>query len=218
MYPSVDELKTYGVDAPLPESEEELLCEYKFHEGDEELGIPPITYKDLEGYAVPPEGIYVTRAGGGKDVVRHTFVYPPGTFFENRVTINKPMGAQHTDIIRITAENRKNAITQGAVEAFEEMGLAVFDNIKEKDVSVIKELTKQTIKTVVESNNPREMINLLKFVDKRYEQKDEAIAKHTRSASMTPEEARKWFDLYKEAQDRNITFEVVEGEYEDIEE
>ena len=217
-YPKVSDLQVYGIDVPLPESEEDLVCEYRWHEGSEELGIPPVTFRDLEGYRVPPDGVYVTRAGGGKRDGTHQYVYPPGTFFENRVTMNKPMGVTHDELMAIREEKAKEAQVN-AVIAFLEYKLGddlnFTDANKFRNEVAVEGLVLWALKMIDEKGAAREARSFVEWYVKQQQKKEEVISRHREKAgSMTPQEAREWFDLYKEAQSV-VTFDVIEGEYEE---
>ena len=208
-FPPIEMLYIYGKDIPVPESIDDLRCEYRFPE---DIGLA-----DLDGYRVPPYGLaFVTKAGGGYKKPPSGaggWIYPAGTFFRDDYTLNKPKGVNNAEMVVYREEARKNAMVDGAISAFEEMGLAVFDNIKEKDPSLIQELTKQTVKIVFGSENPRESINLLKFITEKLADKDEAINNNkSKSAAMTPEDAAKWIKVWNEAKDLPP---IIEGEIED---
>ena len=87
-FPPLERLFIYGEDIPVPESKEQLRYEYPFPD---DIGL-----KDLEGKKVPPLGLsYISKAGGGG---KWGFVYQPGTFFEDTVTIGKKDGVSQTEI------------------------------------------------------------------------------------------------------------------------
>ena len=212
-YPKADELGVYGVDLPVPETEEDLRCPYNIPEW--------LELKDLEGYKIPPLG-YVKVLASGAGTVRmesgsYPYYYPPGTFLENKVTIGKELGPTHAEITIARSAARKEALAQGAIEAIEELGLAVLDNIKEKDAQSIKELMKQTIIMAVQTKNARELLNATKYIDKRFEDADGVDERHSKkTAAMTPEQADEWMAKFKKWREEGFDLNVIDGEVEDI--
>lgn len=207
-FPPVDELYTYGEDFPAPTSMGELRGNY--NEDDRN----PLELGDLEGYCVPPLGLKTIGVNGSGFQPRGGWIYPPGTFRENKYTIDKELGVTHKEITTAREVAKKNAIVTGVVEAIEELGLAALDNIKDKDAQVIGELFKQVIIMAVESKNPRELLNATKYIDKRLADKDEAIIRNREGTKMSPEEVRKWIDLYREAREEGLG-PIIEGEFEE---
>lgn len=111
-YPKPEELFIYGEDIPVPTTEEELRYKYPFP--------PGVELKDLEGRRVPPFGLsYVSKAGGGG---KRGFVYKPGTFFENKVTINKELGKTTKELTLVKAEHQEQAMLDNIGKALAEDG------------------------------------------------------------------------------------------------
>ncbi len=212
-FPPVDALYTYGEDIPVPASLDGLRCQYNFPDPEE----VNIELSDLDGYKVPPYGLdIVTKAGGGANhnkAGKCVFIYSPGTFFDNNYTIGKPLGATPAELTVLREQARKDALVSGAIAAFEELGFDALANLRDKDARVIHELTKQTMKIVYGSGNPRESLNMLKYMNEKLAEKNAAIENNQRRAkAMTPEEALEWMRVYEKAQN----LPVIEGEIEDI--
>ena len=117
-FPPVDRLFVYGEDFYMPESMDDLRYEYSFPSG--------VELKDLKGRKVPPLGLsYISKAGGGG---KQGFVYRPGTFFEDKVTIGKPLGKTVTELTLAREDKKNQAILDNMSKALTEHGHKIDGN------------------------------------------------------------------------------------------
>ena len=164
-FPSLEELFIYGEDIPVPGTVDELRYKYPFP--------PGVELKDLEGRKVPPLGLsYISKAGGGG---RWGFVYQPGTFFEDKVTINKELGKSTAELTIIREQSIKNKAVQGMAALFEEKGLASFKDTESLDGEVVAAGLKWAFEMIEKSKNPREALNFIKYFWDKIEHKDKVL-------------------------------------------
>jgi len=153
-YPPSDRLYVYGEDFPMPESMADLRCKYN---EDERF---PLTLEELEGFKVPPLGMTaVSTAGGGH---KQGYLYKFGTFREDRSSMNKEFGIQHTDAMDIWQDKRTEAIYAGFAQSFEEHGYVL--NGHEK-IKVLAPMAKVALDKAFEGS-AREMRMMLEYAYK----------------------------------------------------
>ena len=173
-FPKAEELYTYGVDFPMPKSLDDLRSNYNIDERN------PLVLADLEGYRVPPMGLCtVGRNGNGfqpkRDKSGGGFIYPPGTFREDKHGIGKELGPSHVEMTRAREENRKQAYTTGIMRKLEEEGLATLDNLKEKDPQAIEALAYMALDLIIRSESAREARLFLEGYYDKMQEKDDAL-------------------------------------------
>lgn len=170
-FPPVSSLFTYGVDFPMPESRGDLRCTYNDKEP-----IPPLKLEDLRGFKVPPGGIVTVTANGmGLKAGWAGIVYGAGTFRKGESGINMTYGAEHKDMMIARTKVRKDAYTDGLIEEIEELGIAVFDNTKDKEPQVVKALGKLVLRLGEASGNTKEILNLLKHYWEKMAHQEEVL-------------------------------------------
>jgi hypothetical protein len=151
-FPSPGELFTYGEDFPMPESMDDLRCRYNEDERveDGEL-VNPLVLDNLSGYKVPPLGLTAVymHGGGGKK----GFAYPPGTFRENKHTMNMELGSTPEKALEIREDNRVKKMIAGIREALEERDYE-FDGRTNADV--LGMVTKVAMLKVIDDDSARE--------------------------------------------------------------
>ena len=132
-FPPVDELPIYGVDEPTPTTIYELKCEYN-----EDERCPLVLPDDLEGYRIPPEGIVKVWANGvGARAGKGPMVYAPGTFRENKHTINKEFGITAAEANDIRTEKRKEALRANVIRAFEDNEIQISGRTPEELIGTL---------------------------------------------------------------------------------
>jgi len=157
-FPPIDELPRYGVDVPVPTSFDELKCEYKENEG-----TPPLQFEELEGYCVPPEGIVSVWVNGvGSRGGRGPMVYKPGTFRENRHTINKELGISREEIHLIREETLRNAAINGVRRALEKNEIEIHGNLP---ADTLEALMYVSVDRLLDPSTPAKELRLLAFQD-----------------------------------------------------
>lgn len=215
-YPKKEELFVYGEDVPVPVSFDELRA--KYNEDDKN----PLVLADLEGYKVPPlhNKNFFIQVHGGAFVGGGGNIYGAGTFREDKYTINKELGIQHSEITAIREEKAKEAQTEAVITFLKEV---IGDEMDFEDVNryknelAVEGLTLWTLRTIEEKGAPREAVNFLKLYLQQQAHKDEIIKRH-RKKEMTAEEA---IDLIKQVKESGILdipdITIIDGEVEDIE-
>ena len=159
-FPPVEELPRYGRDVPVPTSFDELRCKYN-----EKEPCPPLKLEELKGYCVPPDGIVIVAVhGGGLKSGQGAMVYRPGTFREDRHTAGKEFGKSHKELTLLRHQQRKDAAIEAFAEILEEKGIFALDVIKDKDPQVIAAGLKWVVKLIDDAGNPREAVNLYKYL------------------------------------------------------
>ena len=163
-FPSLDELYTYGYDFAMPESFDELRCQYNEDERNS------LVLADLSGYKVPPLGLgLVAKHGGGN---MRGFIYPPGTFRENKSTIGKELGFTAIELTDMREQARRDNVVNAMANLFEEKGLATFDVIKDKDPQLIAAAMSWAFEKIDQSDNPKEALNFVKYMWDKLGSKD----------------------------------------------
>lgn len=183
-FPLVSELYVYGKDVPAPTCVDELACNYK--EGIPELVLPD----DLIGFCVPPKGIVTIAVHGlGLRAGKGGMIYPPGTFREDKHTMNKEFGITQQEGVDLREANRKNAIIDAVAAELESRELLVPGKIGMKTPEVIAATVSWAFAIIDDAGNAREALNFTKWLESKLSVGDDAPAKKEKS-SMTPAEAK----------------------------
>jgi len=174
-FPKIEELHTYGVDFPLPESLDELRGHYNEDERN------PLVLADLEGFKVPPLGLHTIGVNGTgfqpkRDSRGGGWIYPASTFRDGeKYKVNRELGPTMDDIVKTREENRKRAYTDGIIKKLEDEGLATFDNLKEKDPQAIEALAYMALDFIIKAESPKEARLFLENYYEKMQEKDEAL-------------------------------------------
>ncbi len=161
-FPNADELFVYGEDMPIPESTEELRCRYN---EDDRF---PLVFTDLKGYKIPPLGLTAVwvNGGGGKK----GFAYPPGTFREDKFTMNKELGANVEQVLAIREDLRTERMVEGICKSFEEHGIIIDGRSK---TEVLGAMAKVAMDKVFDDKSAREARMFVETMYKILGQKEE---------------------------------------------
>ena len=202
-FPTLDELFVYGVDFPMPESTDDLRCEYRM-EGS------GLTLADLEGYRVPPLGLkFVTKLGGGY-VYGWGFIYGMNTFFENMYGIDKPLGVSQPEMMLARVQVRRDAEVAGYVKRLEEEGFDILGSEQKVDIEVTEALAYLALDFIISDKNSKDMRQLFNDYWKRQVHKAEMVARHS-----DVKEVAKFGTASFEAMDKAL--ELLEKEREKLE-
>jgi hypothetical protein len=198
-FPSLDELFVYGEDIPIPESMEELRCRYN---EDDRF---PLVLTDLEGYKAPPLGLSAvwTNGGGGKK----GFVYPPGTFREDKFTMNKELGANTEQVLAIREDKRTERMVDGIRQSFEEHGITLDGRSK---TEVLGAMAKVAMDKVFDDKSAREARMFAETMYKILGTKEENKERREKKPTYTLDEAREWLEFTKEAREQLLREDVME--------
>jgi len=213
-FPSKEELFVYGDDYPMPESLDDLKCEYR-----EKEGTPPLKLEELRGYCVPPDGIiYVTVNGMGMKAGT-PIVYGVNTFRENRHGLGMELGISHKDAIIKREQSRRDAETRGYIKRLEEEGIATLDNTKAMDVQTLEALAYFALDFIMKKEDGREMRQLYNDFHKRQAHTGSVTEKlRDKPASGTMKDAVDFLKAQNEAKRLEIELaktQVVEAEFID---
>jgi hypothetical protein len=222
-FPKPEELYTYGVDFPMPESFDDLRGHY--NERDE----APLVLEDLRGYKVPPLGLHTIGVNGNgfqpkRDERGGGFIYGPDTFRKDLFGINKALGPRHEDMVAVREENRKNAVIDALASLFESEGYTQIDVLKEKDPQVMAAGISWVFKMINASKNEREALNFLKFIWEKTEYKEDVLARlkerslAARLAGQSMELVDKLLDELDDERRRREAYESVDISVQDIDE
>ncbi len=161
-FPDKDELFVYGEDIPIPESIDDLRCRYN---EDDRF---PLVLTDLEGYKIPPLGLTAVwvNGGGGKK----GFAYPPGTFREDKFTMNKELGANVEQVLAIREDLRTERMVEGICKSFEEHGIIIDGRSK---TEVLGAMAKVAMDKVFDDKSAREARMFVETMYKILGQKEE---------------------------------------------
>ncbi len=166
-FPSLEELFVYGEDIPVPMMEQQLRCKYNVDERS------PLVLSELEGFKVPPLGLtYVAKHGGGG---KQGMAYAPGTFRENKHTLNKEFGATQIQTVVIREQNIKDKVVDGMLALFKDKGLAALDDIENMDAEVVAAMMKWSVNMIDDKQSPKEAVALTKYLWDKIEHKDKIL-------------------------------------------
>lgn len=202
-FPDKSELFVYGVDIPVPKTEDELRCEYRM-EGS------GLTLADLDGYRVPPLGLkFVTKLGGGYGY-GWGFIYGMNTFFENVYGIDKPLGKTQPEMMLARVQVRRDAEVAGYVKRLEEEGFDILGSEQGLDVETTRALAYLALDFIISDKSGKEMRQLFNDFCKRQAHKAEMVDRHS-----GVEEVAKMGKAGYEAIDK--AYELLEKEREKLE-
>ena len=210
-FPDADELFVYGEDRPVPESDKDLRCRYNH---DDKF---PLVFTDLEGYKVPPLGLTAVwvNGGGGKK----GFAYPPGTFREDKFTVDKEFGADSKEMVIAREQSKKDAIIDVVSTYLENKGILTLDVMRDKSPQMIAAAVLWALGIIDDSGSPREALNMAKWLESKVSQEGETLGKATKKSTFTLDEAREWLKFTKEAREQLleeqgdiVTLEFVKDE------
>lgn len=208
-FPKVEELFTYGFDFPVPQTHEDLRCEYG------ELEDLPLVPSELEGYKVPPLGI--TKVGKGGSGHRGGFIYPNGTFREDRISIGKSHGSSQLEVQIARAEAKKSAIMEGIEQAFEQNQTPISTK---SESGVLQEMAKLVTEKVLKDTNAREARMWFNDIHRILNEQDDIKEKQTNLERLLEGVNPEDLALLDQSLKRAIMdkqYDIIEGEFEDIE-
>ena len=210
-FPPVSELYRYGEDVAPPACIEEFVCKYN-----EKEGTPPLVLPDgLVGYCVPPKGIVtITVNGQGLRAGKAGWIYPPGTFREDKHTIGKELGTSNKELVIAREEARRDSFEAGVISVLEDKGVLELDVLRDKSPQVIEGLAAWAMKMIDDKEASRDAVNFLKLYVDKIDHKDKVLRDLREEDTFTMKEAREWLAFTKEAQ--GITeSQVVDAKFVD---
>ena len=157
-FPDESELFTYGVDFPMPESMDDLRCEYR---EDERF---PLVLEDLEGYRVPPFGLTVVSASGSGH--KQGIIYVLGTFRKDMVRFGKEFGISPQAAVVIREEGNVKAMVEGISRSFEKHEKYTLD--KRSSAAVYEAVAEVVMDKIFDDKTSREALKLLGMLDKMF--------------------------------------------------
>lgn len=225
-FPKPEELFTYGVDFPMPESLEDLRGQYNLRD---EF---PLVLEDLEGYKVPPLGLHTIGVNGNGFQSRKGhcsargggFIYGPGTFREDKYGMNKELGPRIEDSVAVREQRRKDAVVNTLARLFEEGGYTQVDVLKEKDPQVMAAGIAWVFNMINEAKNEREALNFLKFIWEKTEDKEDVLNRlkerslAAKLAGQSMELIDKLLDSLDDERRRREAYESIDVTVVDLEE
>lgn len=200
-FPSEDELFTYGDDFPMPESMEDLRCEYK---EDERF---PLVLADLEGYKVPPLGLTCVSASGSGH--KHGIIYTPGVLREDKTRFGKEFGMTSADAVTIREDKKAAEIVAGIRRSFDKQGVVLYGHSTPEILGAMAEVV---MDKVFDEPSAREARMFLKDMTELLIAKEEGAKK--KESALTIEEARALLKITEQAM-ANKQGEVIDVEFVD---
>ena len=175
---------------------------------------------ELDGYCVPPKGIVTVSVNGqGIRAGKAGWIYPPGTFRENRHTIGKELGVSSVGAVTAREQARKDAIIEGVAAYFEGKNTLTLDTLRDKDPQVIAACVIWALGIIDEAQSPREALNFAKWLKKEVTHKEEVLGKLKGEENAMAGLAMNVIDAILDRTDKEIaraTGDVVEGEIVDV--
>lgn len=209
-FPPKEQLKTYGVDTPVPTSKDDLVCEYREDEDN------PVILADLDGYKVPPEGLaFVAKSGSGYGP---KLIYGNGTFRQNMYGIGAPLGTSSNDMQIARAKAKEDAITDGILEALEEHGIDV--STSGGMISNLKEVAKHVTTAILKEDTPaREKRMWFNDIKKIYDNQEDIIKERSDLQNKLNEMGMEAIDIILQETKRakQSKLDIVDGEWEELE-
>jgi len=207
-FPSISELYRYGEEVSVPESADDLRCKYT-----EKEPTPLLKVEELEGYCVPPLGITVVCVNGvGMRAGKAGWIYPAGTFRQDRHTIGMELGGNATEMVALREQSRRDSFEAGVIAVLEKKGVLELDVLRDKSPQVIEGLASWAMQMIENKESSRDAVAFLKLYIDKIEHKDKVLKDLRKKPSLTIDQAREWLTLTKNI----VEPEVVEVKLYDV--